>query len=227
MNANSELYTGIYDVPEAARIIRTTSKFLETPYLVNNRHVLRWIRKGLSLPTRVDTPGRDLVISFADLISMRVVALLRISGRTWRQIYTSERTVKELTGSPRPFATQQFWTGLREIYTRLEGQLIAASMSGQGAFLELVEQHLVPVAGLTFDEVGVANSWTPLPMDGVIMRPNVQFGAPCIKGTRITTNTIWEMHEGGDSVDFIARVYELEREQVDEAIEWESRLAAA
>ena len=136
MNANSELYTGIYDVPEAARIIRTTSKFLETPYLVNNRHVLRWIRKGLSLPAHAHTPGRELVISFADLISMRVVALLRISGRSWREIYTSEKTVRTLTGSPRPFATQKFWTGLRGIYRRHEGQLSAASMIVQAALLE-------------------------------------------------------------------------------------------
>ena len=220
-------YEGIYVAPEAARIIRATSVDLEKPVNVNNRHILRWIRNGLALPALREVPGRDLVISFTDLISMRVIALMRAAGYTWKQIYTSEDWVRHATGADRPFATKRFWLALREIYTEHEGRLLAASLGGQYPFVDLIEDHLVPVAGLTFDKEGLADSWTVQPSDQITMRPNVQFGAPCIRGTRIPTQTVWEMNEGGDSAAFIARVYDLEVRQVEEAIEWEKRLQAA
>jgi uncharacterized protein (DUF433 family) len=227
MISEKTAYEGIYQAPEAARIIRATAIPLERPILVNNRHILRWIRNGLALPALRDIPGKDLVISFTDLISMRVIALLRSAGYTWQQIYTSEEWVRKATGADRPFATRRFWMDLGEIYTDHEGRLLAASLGGQYPFLDLIEDHLVPVAGLTFDEDGLADSWTVLPSDQIVMRPNVQFGAPCIRGTRIPTQTVWEMNEGGDSAAFIARVYDLELRQVEEAIEWEKRLHAA
>ena len=226
MSSNGDPYQGIYEVSDAARIIRATSTFLETPYLINNRHVLRWIRKGLSLPALKNVPGREMVVSFGDLISMRVITLLRINGVSWQKIYETERWVREYAGAPRPFATEQFWTAFHEVFADYEGQLLAASLGGQYPFLELVADRLIPIAGLTFDDLGIADSWTPLPVEDILMKPSIQFGAPCIRGTRITTQTAWEMHQGGDSVDFIARVYKLEPEQVESAIEWENRLAA-
>jgi len=146
---------------------------------------------------------------------------------TWRQIYAAEDWVREHVGAPRPFATERFWTDPRDIYTRYEDRFIAASLGGQYPFTELIEERLLPIAGLTFNEEGIADSWTLLPIREVLLKPSVQFGAPCVRKTRIPTKTIWEMHEGGDSPGFIARVYELELKQVEEAIEWEERLAAA
>lgn len=222
----SPSYEGIYEVSDAARIIRATSSFLETRYLVNNRHILRWIHNGLSLPALRQVPGRELVISFADLISMRVIALLRINGISWKKIYETETWVRKNFSAPRPFATERFWTALHEIFMDKEGALLAASMGGQYPFIELVAERLIPVAGLTFEE-GIANSWTPQPIEEVLIKPTIQFGAPCIRGTRITTSTVWGMHQGGDSVDFIARIYQLEPKRIQKAIEWENYLVVA
>ena len=130
MSDSAPSYEGIYEVSEAARIIRATSAFLETPYLVNNRHILRWIRNGLSLPALREVPGKDLVISFADLISMRVIALMRINGISWKKIHEAEAWVRKTIGAPRPFATERFWTALHEIFVDKEGALLAASMGG-------------------------------------------------------------------------------------------------
>jgi uncharacterized protein (DUF433 family) len=226
MTNTSPSYEGIYEISEAARIIRATSSFLETHYLINNRHILRWIRNGLSLPALREVPGRELVISFADLISMRVIALLRINGVPWKKIHEAETWIRKNIGAPRPFATERFWTALREVFVDKEGDLLAASMGGQYPFIELLKDRLVPVAGLTFED-GIADSWTPKPIEEVLIKPTIQFGAPCIRGTRITTSTVWGMNQGGDSVDFIARVYHLEPKRVQKAIEWENYLVAA
>jgi uncharacterized protein (DUF433 family) len=157
-----------------------------------------------------------------------VIALLRATGFSFRQIHASERFIRRTTGARRPFATAKIWTadGIREIFTEYEDVLLAASLGGQLPFLQLVEEQLVPVAGLTFDVRGVADSWRP-GNDGIVLDPAIQFGAPCIRGTRIPTRTLWGMRQGGDSLGFIAEVYGLEPERVEEAIQWEKQLAAA
>jgi uncharacterized protein (DUF433 family) len=219
-------YTGIYEISDAARIVQVGSRFPEhPPYPVNNRHIIRWVRKGLALPRLADVPGGDLYISFEDLISMRVIALLRAVGVTWDKIYTAERWLREYTGVDRPFASQELWTAGPDIFLDRKGALIAASMGGQYPFPALVERYLVPVAGLTFSRLRLADSW--MPKDHILLTPDVQFGAPCIRKTRIPTRTLWDMYKGGDSVPFIARVYRLDREQVEEAIEWENQLEEA
>ena len=224
-HTKSKRYPGIYEISDAARIVHVTSRFPHNSHPVNNRHIIRWIRKGLALPALAEVPGRELLISFEDLISMRVIALLRAVGVSWKKIYVTEAWLREHTGVDRPFASEKLWTAAHEVFLGREGALIAASLGGQYPFPELVEMYLVPVGGLTFGKYGLADSWTP--HDHIVLRPNVQFGAPCIRGTRIPTRTLWGMYEGGDSVDFIASVYGLEPGQVREAIQWENRLAAA
>ena len=219
-----EPYAGIYEVSDVARMVRATARLPDVPYTVNSRHIIRWIRKGLALPPLAEVPGRELLISFEDLISMRVIALLRASGVTWRKIYVAERWLREYTGASRPFATEVVWTASHEIFADREGAFIAASLGGQYPFLELVKQYLVPVAGLTFDERRIAASWSP--DEDILLDPTIQFGEPCIRGTRIPTRTLWSMREGGDPSDFIASVYSLKPRQVEEAIAWENRLAA-
>ena len=70
---------GIYDVPEAARYLRATSH-AEELYPVSSRKLIGWIRRGLASPDLSDVEGRELLIEFEDLVSMRVVAALR-AGR--------------------------------------------------------------------------------------------------------------------------------------------------
>jgi len=43
--------------------------------------------------------------------------------------------------------------------------------------------------------------------------PQIQFGAYCIRGTRIPVTTIKGMLKCGDSIDYIMRSYRITREQ--------------
>ena len=71
----------------------------------------------------------------------------------------------------------------------------------------------------------IAKSWEP--SSGVVLEPTVQFGAPCIKGTRIPTRTVAGMIEAGDSPEYVAQTYGQPMEAIEEACEWERRLRAA
>ena len=124
--------------------------------------------------------------------------------------------------TPDTVPTGFLWTGLGQIFVRWTQKLISGSRKGQVVF-DLLREYLIPVHGLKFDAVSqVAVSWEA--SDGVVLEPDIQFGAPCIKGTRIPTRTIVGMVEAGDSPLWIAQAYGISSKEVQAALDWESRL---
>jgi uncharacterized protein (DUF433 family) len=89
--------------------------------------------------------------------------------------------------------------------------------------MDLIKNYLIPVAGLSFEH-GLARTWEPREL--VLLDPSVQFGAPCIKDTRIPTRSIWGMIRGGDSRELVMSAYEISEEELKAAIDWEGSLAA-
>ena len=217
----SNTFQGIYDVPEVARYLKAAS-YGRQVYPVKSKTLIRWIRKGLSSHDLIEIPGRDLLIDFEDVISMRVIAALRVAGVGWKEITKAEKWLREETGTQRPFATEFLWTGQGEIFTEWTNRLLSASKHGQMA-LELIRDYLIPIHGLSFSkDTRAATSWEP--MNGVWLEPGIQFGAPCLKGTRILTRTISGMLEAGDSVKWLMKSFGLSLAEVDAARDWESRL---
>ena len=223
-NAPSQVWEGIYDPPEAARYIRA-GRNADNVYALGSAKLRRWIRRGLSNPDRTEFGGRDLLINFDELISMRVVAALRSAGVRWSEIDATDRWLQDRLGLRYPFATETVWAGQGELLAQWNRQLVSASRHGQLA-LDLLREQLRPFHGLTFDIVTyMANSWEP--MDGIVLEPEIQFGAPCIKGTRIPTRTIGGMVAAGDSTTWVAQAFEIDLESVQAACEWEERLQIA
>ena len=216
------VFEGIYDVPEVARYLLASRSAAEL-YRVNSRHLIRWIRHGLASPDLVATPGRELIITFEDLVSMRVIAALRAANVKFTKIYEAEDWLRKETGHTRPFATEVLWTEGSEVFAEMSRRLLSATRHGQLA-MDLIREFLIPIHGLTFNESHLADSWQPI--NGVLLHPLIQFGSPCIKDTRIPTRSIWGMVEAGDSPDWVARAYQLSEGEVRTAIDWESRLAA-
>jgi len=213
-------FEGIYEAREASRFIATTLE-AATPLRLSSGKVIYWIRRGLADPELRTIPGRELILTFEDLISMRVIAALRAARVKFTKIFEAERWLRKITGHPRPFATEMLWTERTDIFVEMKRKLVAASRSGQYAF-EILEQYLIPVHGLTFNQRGIATTWEA--REDIMLHPLIQFGAPCIKGTRIPTRTLWGMVKGGDTTDYVAQSYHLPIGQVENAIDWEDSL---
>ena len=204
-----------------AQYLQATT-YAEELYPVSSRKLIGWIRRGLASPELSEVSGAELLIEFEDLVSMRVIAALRSNGVSWREIRATNQWLRDQTGHLRPFATEFLWTGQGQIFVQWTQKLISGSRKGQVAF-DLLREYLIPVHGLKFDLVSqVAISWEA--SDGVILEPDIQFGAPCIKGTRIPTRTIVGMIEAGDSPSWVAQAYGISPEEVQAARDWESRL---
>ncbi len=218
---NTSFFVGIYDVPETARYLKAAT-YGDLVYAVDSGKLIRWIRRGVASPNLVGLHGTELLIAFEDLISIRVVAALRAAGVTWAEIDRTEHWLRTKLRFQRPFATEYLWTGQGEVYIDWTQRLLSASRNGQLA-LGLLKDYLIPIHGLMFSaETHLATSWEPI--NGIVLEPDVQFGTPCIKGTRIPTRTIAGMVAAGDSVDWVVEAYDLTIEEVNAACEWESRL---
>ena len=211
-------------MPETARYLRA-ARYGDKIYSVSSATLIRWIRRGIASPELAVLPGQELLIAFEDLISIRVVAALRATGVGWKEIDRTEEWLRKETDHLSPFATEYLWTGQGQIYVDWTQRLISASRSGQLA-LDLLKDFLIPIHGLEFSETTrLATSWEPV--DGIVLRPTVQFGRPCVKDTRIPTRSIFGMVEAGDSIEFVARAYGISEQEARGAYDWESRLRAA
>jgi len=223
---------GAYEVPNVVRYLLVDNRFPEHRPRVTSAHLIRWIHLGLASPSLTRVPGRKLVLSFEDMVSMRVIAFLRAYNYSFTKIHEAESVLRNLTGHPRPFATQHIWAMdkqaeasvrfRRDIFAEINKVLMVATRGGQMPFPELVHR-LIDLHGMTFDSRGVADTWAPHP--GVRLNPRIQFGEPCIDYTRIPTRTIWGMVKAGDSPEFVAKIYNIAVERVTHAVDWEERLA--
>ncbi|MFH1638876.1 MAG: DUF433 domain-containing protein [Chloroflexota bacterium] len=226
-------FKGIYIASEAAVYLNATLSrnvhITQPKYPIHSRNLIRWIRIGLSSPELTNVPGRQLIISFEDLISMRVVSILRALGVKWSKIHHAESWLREKTGYPRPFAIERVWTETSDVFAEFHEGFIAASRGGQLAFTALVEQYLISVQDMIFAQynggIKVADSWRP--HEDVLINPRIQFGEPCVEGTRIRTRIINELLMGGDTIFYLMRSFDLSESQISHAVEWEHRLQTA
>jgi uncharacterized protein (DUF433 family) len=229
-------YGGIYTIRDAALYLRSTTPPPLIPlrrWSPNGRqfiapsshHLAAWLRAGLDGHADRHVSRRGSVINFTDLVRLRMIVLLRSRGIPHAAIHRAEETARQLTHSPEPFVTEELWTSSTGIFLRFRDSLVAAS-KGPQTMMKFMDEYFTPVYhGLTFGPDDIADSWRPTA--GVLIDPKVQFGAPCIEGTRIPTEAVWSLYQAGDSVETLAEMYRVQQREIEAAIAWETTLAAA
>jgi uncharacterized protein (DUF433 family) len=74
------------------------------------------------------------------------------------------------------------------------------------------------------DDTGCALWWEP--RQGIRLDPEIQFGKPCISGTRVPSSAIWSLPAAGETAESVASEYEVEVTDVERAFEWERDVRA-
>lgn len=222
-------FAGIYELAEASRYLYITAPQRPPHYSA----VRRWIRSGLPVPEARSIPAKDLFLTFEDLVSLRMIVALRVAGFSLHHIRRVHQWLENVTDYTRPFALKDLWISQTDIFIEMEG-LLSATRRGQYA-MEFIKEwlhrlHRPPDVSLdlTFKKENgkeVASKWTPQPY--VVLDPLVQFGAPCLEGTRIPTTAVWSMFMGGDEPEAIARDYGVGLMKVQASLEWERKIAGA
>ncbi len=217
---------GTYTLREAALYLKATFAGSHSFPTLHTQHLSWWFHKGLGSGDGEGKTGGSRSINFLELVSFRMVAAMRAHGVSRHDIELANSLLREKWGWDYPFAMQQIWIVSPDLFVEIDGAPVAVTRFWQSA-LDLMRGYLVPVTsnthGLSFDDCQLAATWSP--SEGVLIDPLLQFGEPCIAGTRIPTETIWALSEAGDDIELIARVYGLPVSQIKAAVKWESRLA--
>lgn len=217
---------GVFYFDEVRTYLKATDLELRGDLLaLSNAQISSWGKRGYFRDRRNRHDRNKRFIAFAELITTRMIAILRSYGISWRAIKSTHDYVKSETDAIYPFATKTFWTDDSEhpthLYTVIDDRLVAADRWGQHFFRTLRGTKLVHSSGLEFSD-DIAVMWEP--HRDVLINPRVQGGAPCIKGTRVPTSVLIAAHGAGYPADEICKHFELTANQVETGLEWENRL---
>ncbi len=208
--------TPIYPLSDVARYLRFSPQ--------RTRYWLDWI------PGRHTTRGMESTASFLGLVSVLVMKALREYGVKTRRIRSAEKyLVREL--GPYPLARNTIWTDRAHVLFNRESplsnelpreKLEAADMGGQLAFVKILKVYLRRI------ELDTQHHWVGawLPRERIRLDPQIQFGEPCVAGTRVRTSILYSMHLAGDSTMTLASSFDMLEADVVEAVEWEAELRA-
>ncbi len=225
----SNVGRGVYTLAEASLLTG-----------VNRHRISRWSRgytfayRGtrLTMPPiigREPEPGESPVLTFADLIEIRFLDAFRQKGVSTKALRIASQRAKELLGRHHPFSTQIFKsdgrTILAEITKETGDKALLDIMSDQFVFKAVMAPFLY--AGLEFNELKEPTRWWPLGKDrSVVIDPRRAFGAPIVARAGIPTKILNSAVQAEKSVDFVARWYGIDAQEVADAVQFETKLAA-
>lgn len=221
---------GIYSVPEAARFTG-----------VHPRTIRRWIR-GYDYRVReelrhspevlaADLPQIEGVIalSFRDLIEVRFVDAFRRHGVSWKVLRKAHDEGARVLETTHPFSTRAFRTDGRTIFAEIaqteEDSKLLDLISGQFAMKKVLEPYLY--RGLEISDRDVVVRWWPLERRGrVVLDPERSFGQPIVSREGVPTRVLYQAFQAEESVENVARWFEVSEASVAAAIAFEDQLAA-
>ncbi len=127
-------------------------------------------------------------------------------------------------GLERPLVSADLTVSGRDIFARLEGDLVLVSgQSPQKAFADVIAPFLEDV---DFETDGPARWWPTGRDAGIAVDPRYGFGYPVIWRTGVRADVLADLVEAGDPVDFVASQYGLEPAEVERAAQYVRQLAA-
>lgn len=204
---------GIYDVAEIARLVRRPT-----------REIAGWAR-GTERQSLL-RPRAGTMFSFYDLMTAQVTAQLRRRDVPLSKIKDSREYLAKEYATDWPFAHAEALAKLAsagtDVYEQREGDIIDAAKGGQLAFALIVGPLL---RSIEFDAAEMAVLWRP--RERVLIAPTVQAGAPCVDGTRVTTQVLRDLAASGEDTAVLADDFGLSLADVEAALAYEHELLAA
>ncbi|MBI3852797.1 MAG: hypothetical protein HY298_21290 [Verrucomicrobia bacterium] len=228
MNSNY-FNTGIYTVRDAARLTD-----------VSTGRIRRWLRgyryrsrkKAYASPPvwqgQWEPIDHSLALGFLDLIEIRFVDAFLKAGVSWATLRQARERAEEMFKVSHPFCTNRFVTDGREIFVELHRE------TGEPSLIEIVQRQAVfaqiikPfLKELEFaDGTGLVRWWPLGEKRLVVLDPTRNFGRPIVARHGVPTEVLGNAAKATGSITEAARWYEVSEREIQDAVEFEQRLAA-
>ncbi|MFL6193353.1 MAG: DUF433 domain-containing protein [Thermoanaerobaculia bacterium] len=171
---------------------------------------------------RLPEPGRPL-LSFTNLVEAYVLASLRRKHQIkMGKIRLALSYLEDELGSEHPLATEQLESAGGSLFLKKYGQLIDLPESGQIAIEEVLKPYLKRIdhdkAGLAVRLFPVRRSADAFSPKVVVIDPEIAFGRPTVAGRGVSVAILVDRFRAGESMADLAEDYDLNPQQVEEAI---------
>lgn len=213
---------GIYSISDAAVIlnmpvnkVRTwVNKYWELEFLKGDEDSYTWGEK------------REKAFHFLTLIEIIAVDSFREIGVSFPKIKLAHSKLSELLDTQYPFAHASLMSdGKKIFYEYLDESLLEVDERQQFSFTKLVAPYCKKIDFQ--DKTQLAERFWPLGKNHkIVVDPHHSFGQPVIKGTNTTVETIYSMLNAGESPEFVASIYELNLNAIEDVMLFMKRNAA-
>jgi uncharacterized protein (DUF433 family) len=225
---------------EGIFLIKDVSKILDLDY----EKVYRWIVSywGNDLNDEVVyTFGEDdnRAINFYSLIEFYTFFKLREKGLSTTEIKNFHAELSKILNSKYPFAiAQDYFIEQRKVKRKKTSQMgilppkikkfiyytyfdsLIKFDSKKQFSLKFMEKFLDKIE---FDENNLAAKFYPLTNSkNIVVDPKHQFGQPVVTGTNIKTQTLFNLYNGGETLENISILYNISTDKVKDAITFQN-----
>jgi uncharacterized protein (DUF433 family) len=225
-----------------AYTLREASAYARVPlatarHWVRGRPARKTIRRNAVRPVIVAASAKPCLLSFINLVELFVLADLRRTHRVpLQRVRAALDFVEEKLGISQPLAHLRFKTDGLDLFVEhlakgsKRAALVNVSGGGQVAVREALEARL---ARVEWDKAGMAARIFPLVRSeavvqprSIVLDPRRGFGRPVIAATGIRASVVAERYRAGESALELANDYNVDVEQIEDAIRCEISAAA-
>ena len=225
---HSLLNRGLYSVPEAARLTR-----------VSVGKIRRWL-KGYNFKSGDRIHHSDavwqgelrpvenkLALSFRDLLELRFVDAFIRAGVSWRTMRRAHAKAQRELQTTHPFCSNRIFTDGRSILLRQgeqdSDQVLIDLATDQAEFSRIVEPFRKELEFSGSDII-----WWPLGKQRqIVLDPRRNFGQPTVARSGVPAETLARSVKANASQKIVARWYEVQPDEVRDAVEFARSLAKA
>ena len=213
-----------YNLGEAARYLRLPAATLRSWVL--GRHYPTSDGSSRFPPLIRPASPRPPLLSFSNLIEAHVLRSLRTEhGVSVKALRSALAYAEKTLGIDRLLLRPELCAEAGRVFLDRYGELIELTASGQLAMRRLLYEHLQRVEwdSSKFPMRLYPFVWMSAPAEerAIVIDPRIAFGRPVLLRKGISTSTITERVDAGESVEAIAADYELRPSEVEQAVVYE------
>lgn len=212
-----------YTLSDAARYLKLPSATLRS-WVIGRQYPAAGRTAHFS-PLIQPANKAPIQLSFYNLIESHVLRSLRTEhGVAIKEVRVAVRYAESNLGIERLLLSNDLRTHAGEVFLEKYGELLNLSASGQLAMRRLLTEHLkrvewdgrkFPIRLYPFTPADVS------PERPIAIDPRIAFGRPVVIRARVSTTTIAERLDAGESVGDLADDYGLSQAEIEEAVLYE------
>jgi uncharacterized protein (DUF433 family) len=213
-----------YTLAEAARYLRLPAATLRSWVL--GRQYPTAEGSGEFAPLIRPASRRPPLLSFSNLIEAHVLRSLRTEhGVPVKALRSAVAYAERSLGVDRLLLRPELRANAGKVFLDRYGELIELSASGQLTLRRVFDEHLKRVEWDSSKSPARLYPflWTAAPSEGrpIVIDPRLAFGRPVVQRKGISTSTIAERIDAGETVQDIAADYDLGPFEIEQAILYE------